>query len=113
QRLTALTPGVPWLAAITGGGGWIAVMRVLAGASVVVAGVVVFLVGQGQFDATVDALGGLIVILVGIGLIAGPGFYRLWRNLESQRRDRIVSQDRSDIASHLHDSVLTHLRLFP
>lgn len=111
QRLTALTPGVPWLAAVTGGGGWIAVMRVLAGASVVVAGVVVFLVGQGQFDATVDALGGLIVILVGIGLIAGPWFYRLWRNLESERRARIVSQERADMAAHLHDSVLQTLAL--
>ncbi len=111
RRLSALSPGVPWLAAVTGGGGWIAVMRILAGVAVVVAGGVVFLVGQGQFDATMDALGGLIVVLVGIGLIAGPWFWRLWRNLESERRARIVSQERADMASHLHDSVLQTLAL--
>lgn len=110
-RLSALSPGVPWLAAVTGTGGWIAVMRIVAGAGVVVAGVVVFLVGQGQLDATVDALGGVLVILVGVALIIGPWLYRLWRNLESERRARIVSQERADMASHLHDSVLQTLAL--
>ncbi|PSL03238.1 phage shock protein C (PspC) family protein [Haloactinopolyspora alba] len=111
QRLSVLSPSVPWLAAVTGGGGWLAAMRILAGVSVVVAGVVVFLVGQGQLDATVDALGGFIVVLVGIGLITGPWLWRMWRNLESERRARIVSQERADMASHLHDSVLQTLAL--
>ncbi|WP_157553436.1 ATP-binding protein [Jiangella gansuensis] len=111
QRFSALSPNVPWLAALTGKGGWIAVMRVVAGAGVVVAGVVVFLVGQGQFDATMDAIGGVLVILVGIGLIAGPWLWKLWRNLETERRARIVSQERADMASHLHDSVLQTLAL--
>lgn len=111
RRLTAISPRVPWLAALTGKGGWVAAMRVAAGASVVVAGVVVFLLGQGQLEATMDALGGVLVILVGVGLIAGPWLYRLWRNLESERRARIVSQERADMASHLHDSVLQTLAL--
>ncbi|WP_162606147.1 ATP-binding protein [Jiangella asiatica] len=111
QRFSALSPNVPWLAALTGKGGWIAVMRVVAGAGVVVAGVVVFLVGQGQFDATMDALGGVLVILIGVGLILGPWLWKLWRNLETERRARIVSQERADMASHLHDSVLQTLAL--
>ena len=111
SRLSALSPGVPWLAALTKAGGWMAVMRVLAGVFIVVTGVVVFLVGQGQLDATVDAFSGVLVILVGIGLIIGPWLWRLWRNLESERHARIVSQERADMASHLHDSVLQTLAL--
>ena len=111
SRLSAISPRLPWLAALTGKGGWIAAMRVVAGAGVVVAGVVVFLVGQGQFDATMDALGGVLVILVGVGLITGPWLWKLWRNLETERRARIVSQERADMASHLHDSVLQTLAL--
>ncbi|WP_082155247.1 ATP-binding protein [Jiangella alkaliphila] len=111
SRLSAISPRLPWLAALTGKGGWIAGMRVVAGAGVVVAGVVVFLVGQGQFDRTMDALGGVLVILVGVGLIIGPWLWKLWRNLETERRARIVSQERADMASHLHDSVLQTLAL--
>jgi signal transduction histidine kinase len=112
SRLSAISPRLPWLAALTTGkSGWIAGMRVVAGAGVVVAGVVVFLVGQGQFDQTMDALGGVLVILVGVGLITGPWLWKLWRNLETERRARIVSQERADMASHLHDSVLQTLAL--
>jgi signal transduction histidine kinase len=37
--------------------------------------------------------------------------WRLWRDLESERRERIVSQERADVAAHLHDSVLQTLAL--
>lgn len=110
RRMTMLSPKAPWLAAVTEGG-WAATVRVVAGIGVVVAGVVVFLVGQGQLEATLDALGGVLVILVGVLLIIGPWLWRLWRNLESERRERIASQERADMASHLHDSVLQTLAL--
>lgn len=111
RRMTALSPRAPWLAASSARRGWIAVLRVLVGISVVVVGVVAFLIGQGELESTMDAFGGLLVVLVGVGLIIGPWLWRLWRDLETERRERIVSQERADVAAHLHDSVLQTLAL--
>ncbi|WP_165367926.1 ATP-binding protein [Phytoactinopolyspora endophytica] len=110
QRMTALSPRFPLLGAVTGSGR-IAVLRISAGVMVVVVGVIVFLAGQGELDATVDALSGIVVLLVGIGLILGPWLWQLWRTAETERRQRIVTQERADVAAHLHDSVLQTLAL--
>jgi signal transduction histidine kinase len=87
------------------------VARIVAGVVVIVAGLVAFLVGQDQLEATGDALLGVFVVVVGLALILGPWLWRLWRDLESERRERIVSQERADVAAHLHDSVLQTLAL--
>ena len=111
RRMTALSPRAPWLAPLVGKGGAVAGFRLAAGAAVIVAGVVAFLVGQGQLEATLDSLLGVGAVVVGLGLILGPWLWRLWRDLESERRERIVSQERADVAAHLHDSVLQTLAL--
>jgi signal transduction histidine kinase/phage shock protein PspC (stress-responsive transcriptional regulator) len=111
RRMTALSPRAPWLAPLVGKGGAVAVFRLAAGAAVIVAGVVAFLVGQGQLEATLDSMLGVGAVVVGLGLILGPWLWRLWRDLESERRERIVSQERADVAAHLHDSVLQTLAL--
>lgn len=111
QRMAALSPKAPWLAAITGSGGAASVIRIVAGAAVIVAGVVAFLAGQGQLAATLDGLIGILVVIVGLLLIAGPWLWRLWRELSAERRERIVSEERADVAAHLHDSVLQTLAL--
>jgi signal transduction histidine kinase/phage shock protein PspC (stress-responsive transcriptional regulator) len=111
ERMTALSPRAPWLAALTGNRGTAAVIRIVAGVTVIVVGVVAFLAGQGELDATIDGLLGVIVIIGGLALIAGPWLWRLWRELEGERRERIISQERADMAAHLHDSVLQTLAL--
>ena len=42
---------------------------------------------------------------------SGPWIVRLWRDLGTERRERIRSEERSEIAAHLHDSVLQTLAL--
>jgi len=111
RRMFALSPSAPWLAPLVGKGGAVAIFRLAAGAAVIVAGVVAFLVGQGQLEATLDSLLGVGAVVVGLALILGPWLWRLWRDLESERRERIVSQERADVAAHLHDSVLQTLAL--
>jgi signal transduction histidine kinase len=44
-------------------------------------------------------------------LIFGPWVVRLAGDLAAERRDRIRSEERSDMAAHLHDSVLQTLAL--
>ena len=64
------------------------------------------------------ALGGLqeavivaLVVIVALALILAPFWWRLGRNLASERGERIRSQERAALAAHLHDSVLQTLTL--
>ena len=85
------------------------VARVVAGASLVALGVVFFLVGRGDLDVLVDALLAVLVVLLGVGVVAGPWLLRLSRDLQAERAERVRSQERADISAHLHDSVLQTL----
>jgi signal transduction histidine kinase len=49
--------------------------------------------------------------LLGLGIIAGPWVWRLILQLTNERRERIRSQERAEMAAHLHDSVLQTLAL--
>jgi len=60
-------------------------------------------IGRGLLAGTVAA--------VGIGLLVGPWLWRLASDLTAERRERIRSQERADMAAHLHDSVLQTLTL--
>lgn len=56
---------------------------------------------------------GLAVLATGVGVavLLGPWIVRLLRDLSTERRQRIRSEERSEIAAHLHDSVLQTLAL--
>ncbi|HET6831618.1 MAG TPA: ATP-binding protein [Solirubrobacterales bacterium] len=66
----------------------------------------------------VDALGGArdaaltaIAAILALALILAPFIWRLGRNLAAERAERIRSQERAEMAAHLHDSVLQTLTL--
>lgn len=111
RSMAAISPRAPWLASLLGKGGVMAVFRIVAGVAVIGAGVVAFLVGQGELQTTLDSLLGVLAIVAGLALILGPWLWRLWRDLETERNQRIVTQERADVAAHLHDSVLQTLAL--
>jgi signal transduction histidine kinase len=58
-----------------------------------------------------DGVIAVFVTAVGIGLITGPWWLGLVGQLNDERRERIRSQERAEIAAHLHDSVLQTLAL--
>lgn len=111
RLLAELSPRAPWLGTLVGRNRTATIVRLVGGLVLLGAGIVAFLVGQDQLDATLSALSGVLVILAGIGLLLGPWLWRLWRDLESERRERIISEERADVAAHLHDSVLQTLAL--
>ena len=111
QFSAAISPRAPWLASLLGTSRVMAVFRIVAGVAVIAAGVVAFLVGQGEFQTTLDSLLGVVAVIAGLALILGPWLWRLWRDLDSERKQRIVTQERADVAAHLHDSVLQTLAL--
>ncbi|MCF7553194.1 ATP-binding protein [Pseudonocardia sp. WMMC193] len=93
------------------GGGRNAVLRVVAGGVFVAAGIAVFLLGnlnlgQVQFGVLV-----VLTTVVGIGVLTVPWWVRLARDFGEERRARIVTAERAEIAAHLHDSVLQTLAL--
>ncbi|MRG59531.1 PspC domain-containing protein [Agromyces sp. CFH 90414] len=59
----------------------------------------------------VTALVAALVVLIGIALVYAPAFVRLWRDLTDERVRRIRDEQRSEMAAHLHDSVLQTLAL--
>ncbi len=88
-----------------------ALARVVVGVSLVVAGVVAFLAASNAFSAVRQALVASTVIVAGLALISGPWWLRLGRDLSQERRERIRSEERAEMAAHLHDSVLQTLAL--
>jgi signal transduction histidine kinase len=52
-----------------------------------------------------------MVTATGLGLILGPWVYELVRQLGAERRERIRSEERAEVAAHLHDSVLQTLAM--
>ena len=70
-----------------------------------------FLSSNNVLSGVRDAALTSVVVVVAIGLILAPFLWRLGRNLAAERAERIRSQERSELAAHLHDSVLQTLTL--
>lgn len=53
----------------------------------------------------------VLATTVGVAVLLGPWIARLLKDLATERRERIRSEERSEMAAHLHDSVLQTLAL--
>jgi signal transduction histidine kinase len=84
---------------------------IVLGCALVVAGVGAFLAVQGAFRAVGQGLLAIAVLVGGLALIFGPWLWRLWTALVEERSERIRSDERAEMAAHLHDSVLQTLAL--
>ncbi|PTR31516.1 phage shock protein C (PspC) family protein [Rhodococcus sp. OK519] len=85
--------------------------RVVGGVTLIVAGLGVVILAQVDLDALRSSLLAVVVTLIGAGLLTVPLWLRLWRALGEERAARIRNDEREEIASHLHDSVLQTLAL--
>jgi phage shock protein PspC (stress-responsive transcriptional regulator)/flagellar biosynthesis protein FliQ len=81
------------------------------GVALVVAAALAFLQATGSLSAARDVLLAAIVVIVAIGVIFAPWVMRLLRSLTAERAERVRSQERAEMAAHLHDSVLQTLAL--
>jgi signal transduction histidine kinase/phage shock protein PspC (stress-responsive transcriptional regulator) len=81
------------------------------GVALVVGAALLFLSANDALGAARDVAFTVIVVVLAFALIAAPFLWRLGRNLASERAERIRSQERADLAAHLHDSVLQTLTL--
>jgi signal transduction histidine kinase/phage shock protein PspC (stress-responsive transcriptional regulator) len=96
---------------VLGDGGRMALLRVLAGIVLVTGGLAVYLLNQGNLGQARFALLAAAATLVGVAVLTVPWWLRLMRALGEERRARIRTEERAEIAAHLHDSVLQTLAL--
>ena len=85
--------------------------RVVGGATLIVLGLGVVVLARVDIAAVRSSLLAVIVTLVGAALLTVPVWLRMWRTLNTERSARIRNDEREEIASHLHDSVLQTLAL--
>lgn len=108
SRLGSRIPGNPVEAVF---GGRISLGRVTAGGLLIAFGMAAFLAANDALIALRDVALAVVVTLAGAGLIFGPWLWRLLSQLGDERRERIRSEERAEMAAHLHDSVLQTLAL--
>jgi phage shock protein PspC (stress-responsive transcriptional regulator)/two-component sensor histidine kinase len=84
---------------------------VALGATLIIGGGLVFLWLNGALVPNRDVTLAVFVVVVAMTLILAPWWLRLVRGLTEERAERIRTQERAEMAAHLHDSVLQTLAL--
>ena len=99
------------LGAVLGSGGTSALVRVLSGAALVIVGIALFLWRSVELSQMQFALLAVLATLAGVAVLTVPFWLGLVRDLGEERAARIRTEERAEIAAHLHDSVLQTLAL--
>jgi signal transduction histidine kinase/phage shock protein PspC (stress-responsive transcriptional regulator) len=86
-------------------------LQIGLGAVLVLVGLIAFGVGGVGLGQAGALLAAVVVVVVGIALVVSPFALRLWRDRDAERRARIRSEERAEIAAQVHDSVLQTLNL--
>ena len=87
------------------------ISRIGIGVTLVIAAAIVFLQFSGALAAATDVALAALVVAIAFGVIFAPWIVRLAQSLSAERAERIRSQERAEVAAHLHDSVLQTLAL--
>jgi len=102
---------VDFVRAVVGRGGVASYARLVAGGGLLLSALVLFAVLTGQAGVARDVVVAGALGVAGLALTVGPWLFRLTGDLSEERAARVRSQERADMAAHLHDSVLQTLAL--
>ena len=100
--------------AVVGNGGVASWARLAAGTGLLASALVLFAVqtdAAGGIGIARDVVAAGVLGVAGLALMVGPWVFRLTGDLSEERAARVRSQERADMAAHLHDSVLQTLAL--
>ena len=100
--------------AVVGSGGAASWARLAGGVGLLVSALVLFALQTGQsgeIGVARDVVVAGALGVAGLALMVGPWLVRLTGDLAEERAARVRSQERADMAAHLHDSVLQTLAL--
>ncbi len=99
------------LRAVIGDGGWRAWGRIAIGLLLLVGAITLFSLRSGDLGVALNVGLAAAFGIVGLGFMVGPWLLRLSSDLSEEREARVRSEERADVAAHLHDSVLQTLAL--
>ena len=92
-------------------GGRRSIPRVAIGSFLILGAMAVFLATNTSLRAVGSTLLVTVVAIGGLALIVGPWAWSIGRELLEERSTRIRTEERAEMAAHLHDSVLQTLAL--
>lgn len=111
ERWVDATGRIDLTRVVLGSGGWAAWARLAAGTLLVIGSLVLYALRGGEFAVARDVIIATLLGVAGILVVVGPWIHRLLTELTAERAERIRTQERADVAAHLHDSVLQTLAL--
>ncbi|WP_020520376.1 ATP-binding protein [Catelliglobosispora koreensis] len=117
RQTTPANAAKGWLGALTSSGNQrLYLLQFLAGAVLVVAGVIGLLIVYApvrdmNFDDLWKALAFALIAVAGVALVAAPVLWQTMVELRSERVVRIREQERAELAAMIHDQVLHTLAL--
>ncbi|CAM3393753.1 PspC domain-containing protein [Nocardioides dubius] len=111
DRWLDTTQRIDPLRALVGSGGWASWTRLIAGGALIVVALLVFAFTNGASNGTSAVIAAGLLSIIGLALTVGPWLIRMASDLADERAERVRSQERADMAAHLHDSVLQTLAL--
>ncbi len=111
ERWLDTTQRIDPFRALLGNGGWASWARLIAGFVLILAALGLFALTSGGGHLAGEVVIAGLLGIIGLGLTAGPWVFRLASDLADERAERVRSQERADMAAHLHDSVLQTLAL--
>jgi signal transduction histidine kinase len=98
-----------WRSSATGSRGGL--LRLALGALLLTGGLIGFLATRGELSNARSGLVSTVVVVGGLALLSSPWWVSMTTDLRTERTARIRSQERAEVAAHLHDSVLQTLAL--
>jgi signal transduction histidine kinase/phage shock protein PspC (stress-responsive transcriptional regulator) len=87
------------------------VSRAMFGAALVLSAALLVLWSAGALSKAGDAALAALVVAISLVLISAPFWWNMARRLGAEKMARVRSQERAEVAAHLHDSVLQTLAL--
>ncbi|CAN5172830.1 ATP-binding protein [soil metagenome] len=111
ERWVDATGSINPVRVVLGDGGWASYARLGFGILLVATSLGLFALRSGSLAVARDVTVAGLLGVVGLGLVAVPWLFRLATELTDERAERVRTQERADVAAHLHDSVLQTLAL--
>jgi signal transduction histidine kinase len=90
--------------------GRLSVARIVLAGALLIAGVT-WLITDRKEIALLRPLGAVVLVIAAIVLLLGPWWLRIGRDLVEERQARVRLEERAEVASRVHDSVLQTLAL--
>ena len=108
RRITSHLPSLEQLGMGTRRG---AILRTVLALAIALGGIGAIVVDDRTLGGLGEGVVAALTILAGFVVVFGPFWLRLGRELAEERRQRVRTQERAEMAAHVHDSVLQTLAL--